>query len=54
INFNKSNALEDYLKINIIVAYLKLLKYYKLLKKTPIYYVSIVLYPYYKYYFINA
>ncbi|KAF1971932.1 hypothetical protein BU23DRAFT_469520, partial [Bimuria novae-zelandiae CBS 107.79] len=40
--------------INIIIAYLKLLKYYKLLKKTPVYYASIVLHPYYKYYFVNA
>ncbi|KAF1973880.1 hypothetical protein BU23DRAFT_463220, partial [Bimuria novae-zelandiae CBS 107.79] len=54
INFNKPNALEDYLKINVTIAYLKLLKYYKLLKKTPVYYAFIVLYLYYKYYFVNA
>ncbi|KAF1974897.1 hypothetical protein BU23DRAFT_460622, partial [Bimuria novae-zelandiae CBS 107.79] len=40
--------------INVTIAYLKLLKYYKLLKKTPVYYASIVLHPYYKYYFVNA
>ncbi|KAF1968901.1 hypothetical protein BU23DRAFT_478675, partial [Bimuria novae-zelandiae CBS 107.79] len=48
------DALENYLKINVTIAYLKLLKYYKLLKKTLVYYASIVLHPYYKYYFVNA
>ncbi|KAF2684254.1 hypothetical protein K458DRAFT_303578, partial [Lentithecium fluviatile CBS 122367] len=53
VNFNKPNAPKNYLKINVIVAYIKLLKYYILLKNSPIYYASIVLYLYYKYYFIN-
>ncbi|KAF2677765.1 hypothetical protein K458DRAFT_318752, partial [Lentithecium fluviatile CBS 122367] len=53
VNFNKPNVSKDYLKINVIVAYIKLLKYYTLLKNLPIYYASIVLYLYYKYYFIN-
>ncbi|KAF2686379.1 hypothetical protein K458DRAFT_299379, partial [Lentithecium fluviatile CBS 122367] len=53
VNFNIPNALKNYLKINIIVAYIKLLKYYTLLKNLSIYYASIVLYLYYKYYFIN-
>ncbi|KAF2692030.1 hypothetical protein K458DRAFT_285214, partial [Lentithecium fluviatile CBS 122367] len=53
VNFNKPNASKNYVKINVIVAYIKLLKYYALLKETPIYYAAIVLYLYYKFYFIN-
>ncbi|KAF2677714.1 hypothetical protein K458DRAFT_318926, partial [Lentithecium fluviatile CBS 122367] len=53
INFNKPNIPKNYLKITVIAAYIKLLKYYTQLKNSPIYYASIVLYLYYKYYFIN-
>ncbi|KAF2679026.1 hypothetical protein K458DRAFT_315676, partial [Lentithecium fluviatile CBS 122367] len=54
VNFNKPNALEDYIKINIIVAYIKLLKYYSKLNNLLAYYTLTILYPYYKYYFKNV
>ncbi|KAF2679831.1 hypothetical protein K458DRAFT_272850, partial [Lentithecium fluviatile CBS 122367] len=50
VNFNKPNALENYIKINVIAAYIKLLKYYTFLKEMPIYYATIILYLYYKFY----
>ncbi|KAF1976488.1 hypothetical protein BU23DRAFT_455423, partial [Bimuria novae-zelandiae CBS 107.79] len=53
-NFNKPDALKNYLKIKVIISYLMLLRYYKLFKTILIYYVFIFLYLYYKYYFINA
>ncbi|KAF2680574.1 hypothetical protein K458DRAFT_311091, partial [Lentithecium fluviatile CBS 122367] len=52
-NFNKPNASKNYIKINVIVAYIKLIKYYTLLKETSIYYTAIVLYLYYNFYFIK-
>ena len=54
VNFNKANALKDYVKINVTAAYKKLFKYYKLLNAMLAYYTTTLFYPYYKYYFVNA
>ncbi|KAF1978698.1 hypothetical protein BU23DRAFT_450241, partial [Bimuria novae-zelandiae CBS 107.79] len=49
-NYTDPNTLEDYLVININFAHIKLSEYYVKLNDTPIYYVAIIFYLYYKYF----
>ncbi|KAF2675930.1 hypothetical protein K458DRAFT_323381, partial [Lentithecium fluviatile CBS 122367] len=49
-----ANSRENYLIINIKAVYIKLLKYYSKLNNSVAYFIATFLYPYYKYYFINA
>ena len=54
VNFNKLNAPEDHLAINVRAALKKAKKYWlKLITDSPAYYAATCLHPYYKHYCAN-
>jgi hypothetical protein len=50
VDYNDSDAPEDYLVANVNLAHVKLCAYYAKFNNAPVYYAAIVLHPHYKHY----
>lgn len=54
VNSNYTDTLEDHLHINLRAAWNKANKYYSKLERSPAYYTTVYVHPYYKYYCENS